>query len=333
MTFDFGATGEGKLPEGFYTALFGAGKPAEWQVFYDKTSSKFQSRFTNSVASAAQAVLAQLSRDTTDERFPLCIYNGEIFGDFTFSAKVKIMEGNAEQMAGLIFRAQDATNFYYFRACAKEGTVRFLKVVNGQRSVPIGDNVPVTRGEWHEIVVECKGNSLRCSFDGHALGGANGVLNDNTFSFGHVGFLTKSDSLVYFADAKIVYVPRVSLAQTIVAASMKKYNRLRGLSIYLVPNGANVPQIIASSTPTEMGKVGGDAVKDVLARGKIYQLRSNSEVTVYMPLHDNNGDIAAVGCVTMETFLGQTEQNAIVRAMPIIKEMEARFHMGKDLLQ
>jgi hypothetical protein len=35
--------------------------------------------------------------------------------------------------------------------------------------------------------------------------------------------------------------------------------------------------------------------------------------------------------LTMDTFFGQTEQNAIARAMPIIKALQARIQSDKDL--
>jgi hypothetical protein len=35
----------------------------------------------------------------------------------------------------------------------------------------------------------------------------------------------------------------------------------------------------------------------------------------------------------MQSFRGQTEQNAVARALPIVKEMEARVRSAKDLLE
>jgi hypothetical protein len=52
-----------------------------------------------------------------------------------------------------------------------------------------------------------------------------------------------------------------------------------------------------------------------------------------MPLHDSNGDTIAAVRVIMKPFPGQTEKNAIARAMPIVKEMEPRVQKAKDLFQ
>ena len=56
-------------------------------------------------------------------------------------------------------------------------------------------------------------------------------------------------------------------------------------------------------------------------------------VVVTLPLHDRNGDRVAAARVVMRSFAGQTEQNAIVRAMPIIKQMQGRIQNAKDLAE
>ena len=50
-----------------------------------------------------------------------------------------------------------------------------------------------------------------------------------------------------------------------------------------------------------------------------------------MPLRDRNGDTIGAAELTMESFLGQTEQNALARAIPIVKAMQARIQSAKDL--
>jgi hypothetical protein len=52
-----------------------------------------------------------------------------------------------------------------------------------------------------------------------------------------------------------------------------------------------------------------------------------------MPLHDRNGDTVAAVRVLMRSFKGQTEQNAIARALPIIKGMETRIRSARDLIE
>jgi len=52
-----------------------------------------------------------------------------------------------------------------------------------------------------------------------------------------------------------------------------------------------------------------------------------------MPLRDRNGDIVAAVRVTMKSFPGQTEENAVVRAMPIVKEMQQRASSVNSLME
>jgi len=54
---------------------------------------------------------------------------------------------------------------------------------------------------------------------------------------------------------------------------------------------------------------------------------------VVMPLRDRNGDPVAAVRVIMKTFAGQTEQNAVARALPVIREMQRRVASLQDLVQ
>jgi hypothetical protein len=57
------------------------------------------------------------------------------------------------------------------------------------------------------ILGDCKGNRIRCLLNGKEL---IPPLTDNSFSAGKIGFWTKSDSIAYFVDTKLTYVPRES---------------------------------------------------------------------------------------------------------------------------
>ena len=193
---------------------------------------------------ARRSVLAQLARDGTDEHFPLLVFDDETFGDFTLTTRFKIVSGTVEQMAGIAFRLQDEKNYYYVRASSLGNTFRFLKLVNGERSAPIGPEVAIASGIWHELAIECKGNRIRCLLNGKEL---IPPLSDNSFSAGKFGFWTKSDSVAYFVDTKLIYTPRESLAQTLVRDFMQKYPRLVGLKILRETDNKLDTKIIASS--------------------------------------------------------------------------------------
>ena len=52
-----------------------------------------------------------------------------------------------------------------------------------------------------------------------------------------------------------------------------------------------------------------------------------------MPLRDRNGDAIAAARVVMKPFSGQTEQNALARALPIVKRIQAGVQSLQDLTE
>jgi len=50
-------------------------------------------------------------------------------------------------------------------------------------------------------------------------------------------------------------------------------------------------------------------------------------------LRDRNGENVAAIKVVMKSFPGQTEKNALARAQPVAKRIEAHFQTLKDLVE
>jgi len=273
-------------------------------------------------------VLAQMSQDPTDEHFPILIYDDETFGDFTFSTRLKTVSGRTEQMAGIVFRYQNETNFYVLRASSLGNTFRFYKVVNGERGIIIGPEVRIPTNVWVEVSVQCKGNQIHCMLEGKE---AIPMFTDNSFSSGKIGFWTKSDSVSYFTDARIDYVPRQIEAEIIVRELLKKYPRLEDIRIYTAGATAGSSRLVASREQKDVGQPGTKAESDILQRGVVYYAKEKGITTVTMPIRDRNGESVAAVRVVMKSFPGQTEQNAVARATPIIKEIQARIQTGEDL--
>ena len=320
LTFDFGDSATDKPPPGFRSALAGTGKPGQWKIIMDEVPPLLAPLTAKAPVVTRRAVLAQLSQDPTDERFPLLIFDGDIFSDFTLTTRFKLAAGGLEQMADIAFRLRDEKNFYVVRASGLGRNLRFYKVVDGVRSPPIGPELEIARGVWHDLKIECKGNTIRCGLNGKD---AIPPLTDNTFSNGKIGFWTKSDAVSYFADTKIVYTPREIAAKAVVRDAVKKYGRLRGLKVYTL-DAQGEPKVVASKDEKEIGSPGGQVEKDCIAKGVLFYGKDRESVSVVMPLRDRNGEPIAAARVVMETFIGQTEQNALARARPIVKEMQTR---------
>jgi len=328
--FDFLDLKENEVPPGFRSTVTGLGKPGDWRIVLEDVPSMMQPMTPQAPKVAKRPVLAQLSRDPTDEHFPLLIYEEEAFGDFTLSTRFKTVAGTAERMAGLAFRIQDETNYYVLRASSLGNTFRFYKVVNGSRGNLIGPEIPIPSGVWHEMSVECKGNQINCKLNGEAV---IPTITDSSFINGRIGFWTKSDSVSYFADTRIVYVPREPPAQVLVRDMLTKYPRLLGIKLYAAGPEPGTTRLIGSGDESELGSAGGETELNVLTQGQIYYVKEKKAVTVVMPLRDRNGDPIAAARVKMTTFVGQTQANAVVRATPIVKEMQARVTSLQDLVE
>jgi hypothetical protein len=54
---------------------------------------------------------------------------------------------------------------------------------------------------------------------------------------------------------------------------------------------------------------------------------------VVVPLRDRNGDPVAALRLRMDSFPGQTQDNAIVRARPVVQFIESRFRNARDLVE
>jgi hypothetical protein len=326
--FDFSQYPANQSPPGFRSLVTGQGKPGDWRVIREEAASA--SAATSAQAPATgRAVLAQLSQDRTDEHFPLLCFEDEIFADFTLTTHFKTVAGAAEQMAGIAFRIQNETNYYVVRASSLGNNLRFYKVVDGERGTLIGPQLSIPTNVWQELSIECQGNQFHILLNGKEVMPA---LHDSTFASGKVGFWTKSDSVSYFGETKLVYTPREVPARAMVRDLVKKYPRLLGLEVFVPANEKGATRLLASKKETEIGRAGGKTEQEVISQGTIYYGKETDSVSVVLPLRDRNGDPMAAVRVVMKTFKGQTEQNAIIRATPIVKEMQEQAHSLEELL-
>jgi hypothetical protein len=328
--FDFSLTNENRLPEGFRSTVSGAGKPGEWQIVLEDAPSALPAFSQKSPIAAKRSVLAQLSRDPTDEHFPLLVFEEEKYGDFTFKVRVKTVDGQVERMAGIAFRLQDEKNYYVVRISSLGNNLRFYKFVNGVRSTPIGPELPVPSGVWHELSVQCKGNQILVSLNGQP---AIPPLSDPSFAAGKIALWTKSDSVSYFAEPRLAYQPLEKLADTLVQATLTKFSKLRGLKLYVIPSAGTEPVVIAGSNRADIGQVGGRDEMGCLKEGTTYMGKGKGTVAVLLPLRDRNGDIAAAVRVTLDSSLIPTQEHALTRVRPVVRFIEGRINASSEKLQ
>ena len=328
----FSAYAAGQSPTNFHSALAGTGQPGDWKIVTDESPSTFaplMPQITPTAPMTRRPVLAQLSRDPADEHFPMLIYDGQTFKNFKLTVPFKIIGGVAEQMAGVVFRFQNASNFYVLRVSALGRNLRFYKVVDGIRSDPIGPPLNIATNTWHTLAVQCLGDQITCWLDGKP---AMPTLNDSSFSAGKIGFWTKSDAVSYFADTTVDYTPIVPPAQALVRDIMKKYPRIVGLRIY-APDDNGQMHILASKNEAETGQPGTDAEKQAFTSGTVSMGHGEGTVLVDMPLNDRNGDpIAAVRVELKSYMLGETRDMVLDRVRIIVNAMQAQVLSKQDLM-
>jgi hypothetical protein len=332
-TFNFGEYPAEQTPSNFLSTINGRGKPGDWKVIMDAVPSAMPARDTNAPPMTQHAVLAQLDRYPVNEHFPLLVLKDDLFSDFTFSTRFKIVNGSIAEMAGIVFRYQDEKNFYVLTASVLDKHFWFFKVVNGQRSDKlIGPPIEISKEEWHEMSVRCEGNHIHCLLDGNEI---IPMITDSSFSLGKIGFWTKSDSVSYFTDAKLIYTPRETLVQSLVSDTIKRYPKLVDLRIFAVRPGGQDPVIVAAKNDKSINQPGGDVERDVIHNGKSYFGKDKKAGTVVLtvPLRDRNGDAIAAVVFTMDSFPGETEDTAAIKGQTMLKTMQPRVSSLEDLLQ
>ena len=194
---DFESDKVGQAPAAFSFGLTGNGRQGVWVVRKDEA------------AAERGHVLAQTDADRTSYRFPVAVFNDVTTKDVDISVRFRPVSGGVDQAAGLVWRYQDANNYYIVRANALEGNVVLYKVENGKRTdLPLkgsgrtyGKKANVPKNTWSQMGVTVRGPLFTVSVNGQGLY----EVEDTTFtSPGKVGVWTKADSVTYFDDLTVV---------------------------------------------------------------------------------------------------------------------------------
>lgn len=327
LQFSFGEMAAAGSLTNFHAELLGGGAPPSWKILPNQAPSAFAPLPGATHPAGGGSVLAQTSQDPTDERFPMFIYDAMKFRNFRFTTQFKLVSGVAEQMAGVVFRFQNTSNFYVARVSALGKNIRFYKVVNGVRPAPIGPVCAVLPNTWHRLDVECTGTHITIWLDGQPV---MPTLEDTSFAEGKIGFWTKSDAVSYFANANISYTPIIPAAQTIVDTVTRQQPRILGLQIYTL-TASNTPAVLASKDPADKGLPGTDAELAAIQKGTISFGRQSGAVFITLPLHDRNGDPIGAVRIQLRSFFGETQDNAVNRARLILNRIQLFGLSAEDL--
>lgn len=178
VTFD--TVQPGAVPPDWTGTRTGKGT-AKWEVVADDS------------APSKPNVLTQSGEAT----LPICFKNDIRLKDGFVAVKFKPVAGKEDQAGGVIWRCQDADNYYIARANALEDNVTIYHTIKGKRVAFSNKDTKVTSGAWHGLRVEFAGNQFVVIFDGNKVMEA---TDDSFMEPGKVGVWTKADSVTVFDD-------------------------------------------------------------------------------------------------------------------------------------
>lgn len=176
----------GELPKNWKAAKTHEGSGSVWKVVEDSTA-------------PGGKALAQTSAEGPKPLFNLCIAEETKLTDVDLSVSLKANAGKIDQGGGLIWRCQDADNYYVARWNPLEDNFRVYKVEKGKRTQLGTADVKLPGDKWHVLRVVQKGGDIQCYLDGKLYLS----VKDDTFSkAGKIGLWTKADAQTSFADLK-----------------------------------------------------------------------------------------------------------------------------------
>jgi hypothetical protein len=188
-TIVFGKDDLGKVPKGWTAAKTGTGDGSIWKVVADATT-----------PSKSGYALAQTA-ESPNALFNLCVADDTRFKDVEATVAFKAVKGAKDQGGGIVWRYQDADNYYIARMNPLEDNFRLYKVVAGKRiQLATQEDLKVPVGQWHTLTIKMTGAQIECALDGKKYLEA----KDETFAQpGKVGLWTKADAQTYFDGLKI----------------------------------------------------------------------------------------------------------------------------------
>ncbi len=164
--------------------MTGIGRPAAWRALADPDG-------------PSGWVLTETAADPTDSRFPLCVNEQAILRDLDATLRFKLVSGARERVAGFVFRAQSANDYYVVRASALENSVRFYRMEKGKRRQIGGKEIQVESGKWHSLRVVAVNDRFEVMLNGTSLFNA----TDRTLpQAGPVGVWSQADSVTYYGS-------------------------------------------------------------------------------------------------------------------------------------
>jgi hypothetical protein len=182
----------GNLPSGWVIAATNPdGQLAEWQIKTDSAA-----------VSPPQVLSISRILDKSPYVFNLCWTPKVLFLDGSIEVSVRADKGKEDQGGGIIWRVQDADNYYVARYNPKENNFRLYFVKEGIRTqLANADISGIKTGEWFRLKIAHQGNKI----DAYLNGKKYLESTDNTFTKqGGFGLWSKADAASSFDDLVVI---------------------------------------------------------------------------------------------------------------------------------
>ena len=136
----------------------------------------------------------------------LCVAEEGRYQDVEVQVAFKAVRGKEDQGGGIVWRYQDADNYYIARMNPLESNYRVYKVVGGRRmQLGTKEDLKILAGEWHVLKIRQIGEHIECWLDGKTYLD----VKDKTFAkAGKVGLWTKADAQTRFDDLRVIAAKR-----------------------------------------------------------------------------------------------------------------------------
>ena len=170
--------------------MTGVGRPPNWQPVADPDAPDGWA-------------LTETAGDPTDLRFPLCISEQAVTRDFDATLRFKPISGTRAQVAGLMFRAQSANDYYVVRANSLDNSVRLYRMEKGKRSQLAAKEVPIEAGQWHSLRVIAANDRFEVALDGKPLFD---VTDRSLPQSGPLGVWSQADSVTRYGSLLVAPV-------------------------------------------------------------------------------------------------------------------------------
>ncbi|HEX9328022.1 MAG TPA: family 16 glycoside hydrolase [Reyranella sp.] len=170
--------------------MTGIGRPPNWQPVADPDAPDGWA-------------LTETAGDAADLRFPLCISQQGIPRDFDATLRFKPISGTRAQVAGLMFRAQSASDYYVVRANSLDNSVRLYRMEKGKRSQLAAKEAPLEAGKWHSLRVIAANERFEVALDGKPLFD---VTDRSLPQSGPLGVWSQADSVTRYGSLLVAPV-------------------------------------------------------------------------------------------------------------------------------